>query len=55
MSDLHSQILAALEREDPDEADAFRESIQEAEDIISDFEREFEFEFDGSQKKNEKK
>jgi hypothetical protein len=50
MSDLRSQILSELEREDPDEADAFREEMQEVDDILSDSDKKF-----GSAAKKRKK
>jgi hypothetical protein len=46
MSKFESEVLAQLEREDPEEAQAYREEIEEREDILEDFDKEYTFEFE---------
>ena len=47
MSRFDSEVLAQLEREDPEEAQAYREEIQEREDTLRDFiDEELSFDFE---------
>jgi len=41
LSDFERNVLAQLEKEDPEEAKAYLESLEEAQSILDDFEREF--------------
>lgn len=40
LSDFNRNVLAQLEREDPEEAKAYLEALEEEEAILRDFERE---------------